>query len=290
MVLDRNLTVRPAKPADRGALLTLTRFDERVHVHLDWKPVEEWLGTQPFLLAERGRQVMGGLACPPDPPDTAWLRLFTQVEEVPASEMWDLLWGKAEPLLRERGVRMMAVLCMDEWMETLCAASGFERTHAVVVLRRGHVEPPPAGPAPAGLRIRAARPADHAGIYATDSAAFATPWQMSPELMELAIERADYLTVAEQAGLIVGYQLCTPSHQGAHLARLAVLPGRQGQGIGAALLRQMLDHYHRRGAREITVNTQDTNAASLALYQHLGFRPTGARFPVYQFALEGGPA
>lgn len=126
MVLDRNLTVRPAKLADRNAVLTLTHFDDRVHVHLDWKPVEEWLGTQPFLLAERGRQVMGGLACPPDPPDTAWLRLFTQVEEAPANAMWDLLWGRAKPMLRERGVRVMAVLCMEPWMETLCAASGFE--------------------------------------------------------------------------------------------------------------------------------------------------------------------
>lgn len=281
MVLDRKLTVRPASPADRHAILTLTHFDERVHVHLDWKPVEEWLGTQPFLVAERGRRVMGSLACPPDPPDTAWLRLFTRVDEVPAAEMWDLLWGRAEPMLRERGVKHMAVLSMDPWMEQLCAAAGFDLTHAVVVLSRSHL-PVPAAPTRPAVTVRPAEPSDHAAIAATDAAAFSAPWQMSQPLIDLAIERADYLTVALLNGEIVGYQLCTPSHQGGHLARLAVRPAQQGQGVGAALLAELLAHYYRRGAREVTVNTQDTNTTSLALYQRFGFVPTGARFPVYQ--------
>ncbi len=289
MVLDRKLTVRPANPADRNAVMTLTRFDERVHVHLDWKPVDEWLGTQPFLLAERGRRVMGALACPPDPPDTAWLRLYTQVEEIPATEMWSLLWSRAEPLLHERGVRLMAVLCMDPWMEELCAGSGFERTHAVVVLSRRRAPVPPARLAE-GERLRPAQPADYAAIAAVDTAAFAPPWQMSADLIELAIERADYLSVAELDGQIVGYQLSTPSHEGAHLARLAVLPGHQGHGLGAALLSELLNHYHQRGAREITVNTQDTNAVSLKLYKRYGFALTGTSFPVYQYALNGDGA
>ena len=284
MVLDRKLTVRPASPADRNAIMTLTRFDERVHVHLDWKPVEEWLGSQPFLLAERGRRVVGGLACPSDPPDTAWLRLFTRVDEVPLTEMWELLWGRAEPLLRERGARLMAVLTMDPWMERLCEDSGFTRTHAVIVLSRARATVPSTLPRP-GVTVRVAQPADYDAIIATDTAAFASPWQMSGGLLRLAIERADYLTVAEREGVVVGYQLSTPSHQGAHLARLAVLPEQQGQGIGAALLGEMLDHYHRRGAREITVNTQDTKAASLALYRRMGFAPTGAHFPVFQYEL-----
>lgn len=289
MVLDRKLTVRPASPADRNAILTLTRFDERVHVHLDWKPVEDWLGAQPFLLAERGRRVMGSLACPPDPPDTAWLRLFTRVDEVPIDEMWALLWSRAEPALRERGVRLMAVLTMDRWMERVCAESGFTRTHAVVVLSRARAPVPPTLPPP-GVTVRTATPADYADIIATDTAAFASPWQMSGDLLQVAIERADYLTVAERDGAVVGYQLSTPSHQGAHLARLAVLPSHQGQGLGATLLAELLDRYHRRGAREVTVNTQDTNLASLALYQRLGFLPTGTSFPVYQYELAGSGA
>ena len=74
-------------------------------------------------------------------------------------------------------------------------------------------------------------------------------------------------------------------YQGAHLARLAVLPAWQGTGIGKALVRHLIEHYNRRGFRELTVNTQDTNTASLTVYRSLGFVPFVTSYPVYQLAL-----
>jgi ribosomal-protein-alanine N-acetyltransferase len=228
---------------------------------------------------------MAALACPPDPPDTAWLRLFTLVADVPMDEMWSLLWERARGMLQERGVQTMAVLSMDEWIGELCARAGFEQTHSVVVLGR------PRGPIrqiaqpSVAVKVRQAKRADQEAIIAADLAAFKSPWQMSPELIVLAIGRADLLTVAELDNQVVGYQLSTPSHQGAHLARLAVLPHLQGRGIGGALVAHLIDHYTQRGAREVTVNTQDSNTASLALYQRYGFALTQTRFPVYQHHL-----
>jgi peptide alpha-N-acetyltransferase len=73
---------------------------------------------------------------------------------------------------------------------------------------------------------------------------------------------------------------------GAHLARLAVQPEWQGQGVGAALVAEMIEACRRQGARELTVNTQDTNAASLAVYQRLGYRRNGMCYPVYQLPLK----
>jgi ribosomal protein S18 acetylase RimI-like enzyme len=187
-------------------------------------------------------------------------------------------------MLRERGVRRMAALAMEGWVERLCLEAGFRYTESMVVLSRSRAQVATV-PVPPGLIVRPARAEDHPAIIAADTAAFAPPWQMSGELLALAINRADYLTVAERDGALVGFQLATPGHQGAHLARLAVQPAHQGRGIGAALVAEMLDHYHHRGAREITVNTQDTNTASLALYQRLGFTLNGLRFPVYQLNL-----
>ena len=89
------LTVRLANPADRSAIGALTRFEPRVHSHLDWRPFEGWLGYQPFLVAERGGRLVGALACPPDPPDTAWVRLFTSLEAAPLGAVWEILWGRA---------------------------------------------------------------------------------------------------------------------------------------------------------------------------------------------------
>ena len=201
--------------------------------------------------------------------------------------VWDLIWPVAKAALVQSGVRVVAALSMADWFASICEQAGFQRTHAVVVLSR------PRGPLSAepkiqaGVHIRQAGPADHAAIAATDLGAFTTPWQMSGEVIRQAIPLAELLTVAEVDGQMVGYQLTTPSQQGAHLARLAVLPSWQGNGIGKALVSHLIEYYNHRNIRELTVNTQDTNAASLAVYRQIGFTLTGTFFPVYQLNLAG---
>jgi ribosomal-protein-alanine N-acetyltransferase len=288
MIPERRVTTRPAVPADRNALLALMRYERYVHSHLDWKPAEEWLGSQPYLVAERGRRIMAAIACPPDPPDTAWIRLFATVGDAPPDAHWDLLWPAAQEALAARQVRLAAALGLEDWFGPLCLRAGFQRTHSVVVLsrHRGPLESQP-GPAP-DVHVRQARPADYDSIAATDLAAFTPPWQMSAALMSQAIPLADLITVAEIDHQIVGYQLTTPSNQGAHLARLAVLPAWQGNGIGNALVRHLIDTYNRRNIRELTVNTQDSNTASLSVYRRLGFTPMGLSYPVYQLNIAGG--
>jgi ribosomal protein S18 acetylase RimI-like enzyme len=49
------------------------------------------------------------------------------------------------------------------------------------------------------------------------------------------------------------------------------------------LLRDLLVQFKRRGALRITVNTQEDNLASIALYERAGFTKTGESFPVYQY-------
>jgi ribosomal-protein-alanine N-acetyltransferase len=283
MLFSRPLSARPAALDDRYAIQTLTRYEERVHLHLDWKPVEDWLGAEPFWVVERGRKMVAALACPPDRPDVAWVRLLVVAEGVAAEAVWELMWPPALAVLKRQRVSEVAALSIDEWIAPLYASAGFERTHDVVVLSHWFESPLPA--VPAAARIRLASVNDYAAIVEVDTAAFAPPWQLSAEMIRLALAQAEWLSVAEVNGQIAGYQLTTPSRSGAHLARLAVRPERQGRGLGAALVRDLVEQCRRRGRREITVNTQSDNRASLAVYQRLGFRLTGARFPVYQLSL-----
>ena len=262
--------------------MALVRYESHVHSHLDWKPAEDWLGSQPYLVAERGQRVIGALACPPDPPDAAWLRLFVTVGDAAPTAVWDVLWPVAQTALAESGVKLAAALGLEDWFGPLCLRAGFVRTHSVVVLSRHRAPLEPAVGLPPEVHVRQARPSDYDEIAATDLAAFTPPWQMSARLMSQAIPLADLITVAEIDSEMVGYQLTTPSQQGAHLARLAVLPAWQGHGIGKALVQHLIEYYNRRGIRELTVNTQDTNAASLSVYRALGFVSTGASYPVYQ--------
>jgi len=278
------LACHPADLTDRQAILSLAQTAGHSHVHLDWKPVEDWLGTQPFLLAKRGRRAVGVLACPPDPPDTAWVRVFTAADGESPERVWNLLWPQARQMLKARGAKKAAGLRLDGWMEKLYLSAGFQYVLDVVVLSRSRRPPAPAAlPGPA--RIRRAQAQDYPAIASTDLAAFAPPWQLSPGVLHAALAQADYLTVVEADGEIAGYQLTTPSQEGAHLARLAIAPRWQGRGLGRALVADLTAYYDRRGARAITVNTQNTNAASLAVYQSAGFELSGARFPMFQLAV-----
>lgn len=285
MIPERMTTTRPAGVTDRNAIMALMRYEPHVHSHLDWKPAEDWLGSQPYLVAERGKRVIGALACPPDPPDAAWLRLFASASDAVPAAVWDLLWPVARAGLADRGVKVAAALGLEAWFGPLCLRAGFVETHSVVVLSRHRAPLEPAFGSQPEVRVRQARPSDYDAIAAIDLAAFNPPWQMSAWLMSQAIPLADLITVAEIDNQMVGYQLTTPSHQGAHLARLAVLPAWQGLGIGKALVRHLIEYYNRRGIRELTVNTQDTNLSSLNVYRGLGFVNTGARYPVYQASL-----
>jgi len=279
------------------------RSEGYVHTHLDWKPVEDWLGDQPFLVAEHESRSLGGLACPPAPADTAWLRFFAIVPHAAIEEVWQLLWPQARQVLETFEVKGAAALSLDGRLDSLYRAVGFEQTHNVVVLSRPYERTERTGASKFSFRlgfakpetsaaqtdspatIRLARPEEYLVIGAIDTGAFVAPWQMTPELIRLAMAQANFVTVAEVDKRLVGYQLTTPSASGAHLARLAVRPEWQGRGIGSALVVHVLEHYRKLGAREITINTQDSNSASIRVYQRLGFTLSGVRFPVFQLLL-----
>jgi ribosomal-protein-alanine N-acetyltransferase len=118
-----------------------------------------------------------------------------------------------------------------------------------------------------------------------DAAAFIPLWQNSQTLLEIAFRRAAIATIAEFDGKTVGYQISTGTIDGGHLARLAVNPVAQKNGVGTALLRDLMIQFKRRGARSLTVNTQSDNLPSLSLYQKAGFQLTGEKYAVFGFLI-----
>jgi ribosomal protein S18 acetylase RimI-like enzyme len=79
--------------------------------------------------------------------------------------------------------------------------------------------------------------------------------------------------------------LTTTSAWGGHLARLAVDPEWQGQGVGHALVNHLLREITRQGIHRLTVNTQRTNWKSINLYRRLNFLETGDQYPVFAIQL-----
>ncbi|HUV28496.1 MAG TPA: GNAT family N-acetyltransferase, partial [Anaerolineales bacterium] len=116
-----------------------------------------------------------------------------------------------------------------------------------------------------------------------DKLAFGSIWHNSRISLEYAFRQAAIATITEIDGEIVGYQISTAMQMGGHLARLAIHPQIQRQGIGYAILRDLLIQFKQRGAMRITVNTQEDNLGSIALYENSGFSRTGETYPVYLY-------
>src|SRR5512140_2102786 len=102
-VLGAGRKVRPATPSDQQKIADLIFFESHVHRHLDWRTPLDWLGTSPYWVIEEGRQIVGALACPPDPDSIAWMRLFAYGARLNAFSAWPPLWDAARAQLAEQG-------------------------------------------------------------------------------------------------------------------------------------------------------------------------------------------
>ena len=276
---------RPAEAQDRRDLASLIQFETFVHRHLDWRPPLDWLGHEPYFVAEKAERIVAALACPPDPPGIAWLRMFAATVKTTPEAAWERLWPLALDKLQKHPSVTAAAIPLQAWFKELLTDNGFTHTHNVIVLaweNSGNTLPP----AKKNSFVRPMTQPDLEKVLLVDEAAFGSLWRNSLQSLELAFSQAAIATVAEdEQGEITGYQISTPSPTGAHLARLAVHPDTQGQGVGYALVRNLLLEYKDTHHRRISVNTQNDNQTSLALYEKAGFETTGDEYPVYQFEI-----
>ena len=91
IIIRDRISVRLAQNKDRRHLASLIHFSPWVHRHLDWRPPLDWIGHQPYLVAELDNQIVAALTCPPDPPEVAWIRLFAASNELPVEKAWSFL-------------------------------------------------------------------------------------------------------------------------------------------------------------------------------------------------------
>ncbi len=123
------------------------------------------------------------------------------------------------------------------------------------------------------VRVRTEQPADAAAVREVNDAAFGRPIEGSlvaslrdayPEVLSL---------VADAEGVVVGHTLFTPvtidgwAEVGMALATLAVLPHRQHQGIGSALVQAGLRLLQERACPFVTV------VGHPGFYPRFGFQP-----------------
>jgi ribosomal protein S18 acetylase RimI-like enzyme len=282
MIIKLEHSIRPANSSDHKQLANLIHFGTLVHRHLDWRPPLEWIGHNPFLVLEKDNRLVAALACPPDPPSVVWIRLFVAYDEENLVETWSRLWSEAVEVISPDPDLQVAAIPLQNWFQQLLQTSQFQATTDVVMLIWDNGKIPPKYPAPQ-ISIRPMNIDDLSQIEMLDKSAFGSLWHNSRSSLEYAFSQAAIATIAVIDGVIVGYQISTAMQMGGHLARLATHPQYQRQGIGYAILRDLLIQFKQRGAMRITVNTQEANLASIALYEKAGFIRTRETYPVYQY-------
>jgi ribosomal-protein-alanine N-acetyltransferase len=279
MRTDKAWSIRPAAAQDRDVVASLLQKASFRHEHLDWVDALDLIGQNPFLLAYGPSGLAACIACPPDVPTVAWVRLLLVHARRDLPRVWSDLWPAIPPILIELDVASVAALPVSEWMAVVLESSGFTQSDTVVFLEWRHRLP--AAP-PSTVALRAMRREDLHNVARLDQAAFDPMWQLSEALLGHALAQSQVATVALDGQEVVGYHISTSTTVGAHIARLAVHPRRHRNAIGSALVGDALLRLHRRGHDRVSVNTQQSNAPSLALYSKLGFRRTGQDYPVYQ--------
>jgi [ribosomal protein S18]-alanine N-acetyltransferase len=266
-------------------LIRLMTREDRLHIHLDWQTVDEWLDEPdtPIFLAMQNNNIVGAMATAPPLGDATWIRLVTIAPQVSIESVVTELWSALKVDLLARNVQHIAILLLRPWILPHVKKLGFQPLESIVTLRRDGSVVPERQDVRAILRV--ADWHDIAAVTRVDHAAFEPMWQLSETSIRFAVRMSSRFTVAEMDGKIMAYQLSTLYREGAHLARLATLPEVQGKGIGGMLLDEMIRHFVRRNVHSVTVNTQRSNIKSLGLYKRYGFEFTGLDMDVWSITI-----
>lgn len=272
------LTVRAIVQSDIRNILRLVDNAWRVHIRVSQFELGNQIKTMPGFLAEDKGGLRGFILIEPQRPNVALLTAAGLRDTWAVKPYLDALLPKVEQATRAENLSAVVYIGNAVWLVEELKQRGFKIREWVVAYERTGVEPPPAVPSPA--KVRTAHFRDLPDLLALDTLAFDHIWRKSVGNFNEALASAASFLLAEMDDQLVGYEWCEIYRQQAHLTRLAVHPDYQGQGIGAQLLRQAIIDVLANGADRITLNTQENNYRSCALYQRFGFVDIQRRMPV----------
>ncbi len=278
------IKIRTAGVNDYTNLANFLSFEYFIHRHLDWRPSLEWLGHQPFLIAEKNNEIVATYASPPDIPPVTWVRLFACNANLSRQDIWNRLFSNSLELFKN-DVETIAALVIEKWFGKLLLANDFEFHQEIIVMKWNQKRPKDV-PSDLNLIIRPMDYEDLPAVKILDNNCFPALWQFSSDALRNAFLNSGYATIVEVDNQIIAYQISTESLSSAHLARLAVDPIVRGKSVGFVIIRDMLDYFTKNNIYHITVNTQQDNLASQSLYRKAGFFPTDEKYPVLAYRLK----
>jgi ribosomal-protein-alanine N-acetyltransferase len=139
------------------------------------------------------------------------------------------------------------------------------------------------------IEIRRLGYSDLPAVMAIERRSFTAPWSLPMFVLELSKPTGVCLAAIAAGGEgargrgvegeLVGYLVCAHYDRAWHLMNIAVEPARRREGIGRALMDELLAHAGE--SASYTLEVRVSNATAIALYESYGFRNAGTRRRYY---------
>lgn len=124
-------------------------------------------------------------------------------------------------------------------------------------------------------------------IAAMERQYFSAPWDEDSVLSELSNDLS-YWLVAEEGDVVAGYIGSQTVLGESDMMNLAVRKDYQRQGIGEALVLNLIEGLKEKGSRCLTLEVRASNTPAKRLYEKLGFQKVGCRKNYYRTPKEDG--
>ncbi|BEU88259.1 ribosomal protein S18-alanine N-acetyltransferase [Selenomonas sp. TAMA-11512] len=135
------------------------------------------------------------------------------------------------------------------------------------------------------IHVRRMTPDDADAVSVLEKRCFSVPWSRASFWEEASQKDACYL-VALAGEEIIGYAGVWILGTEGHISNVAVDPAHRGQGIGSALLENLIRAMKERGAASATLEMRVSNDAARKLYEKYGFKSVGIRPKYYTAPVE----
>ena len=117
-------------------------------------------------------------------------------------------------------------------------------------------------------------------IERIEQACFSMPWTREQLSSQLDHERHVFLAAVSD-GHVLGYVGMMYVLDEGYIANVAVAPEARRQGVGRALIAELLRRADEMSLAFVTLEVRPSNSAAIALYAGFGFEPVGRRKNYY---------
>ncbi len=122
------------------------------------------------------------------------------------------------------------------------------------------------------MRVREAKPSDLPAMMEIERVSFAHPWPAP--LVAHYFERPEAVVLVAENPAVVGFLIAVYKgwpRRVVHVHDLAVDPTHRNQGVGTALLHELVTQARTRGAQAVRLEVRVSNIQARRFYEHRGF-------------------